>query len=80
MKFNLVHDLAQGPGGEMFISDRENGRIQAFDLGTKKIVKMYTGMKEWGHTVYASTYSSNSATVFLGINFLRYLIYLSFKS
>ena len=74
MKFNLVHDLAQGPGGEMLISDRENGRIQVYDRITRKIVRIYSDAAI-GPNVYASTYSPESATVFLGIFYLIIFLY-----
>jgi len=30
-EFNLVHSIAIGPGGRIYVADRENGRVQWFD-------------------------------------------------
>ena len=65
-QFNLVHDLAKGPGGTILISDRENGRIQLFEPESQKIIKMFSNRHQIGPNVYASTYSPSSGTIFLG--------------
>ena len=71
LEFNLVHDLAAGPGGQIFISDRENGRIQVYDRITKKVSRYYEN-KIIGPNIYASAYSPQSATLFLGTFLFEY--------
>ena len=37
--FAVVHDIAQGPGAQILISDRENGKLHVWDKALEKIVK-----------------------------------------
>lgn len=62
--FLVVHDIAIGPGGDLFVSDREHGRIQVFDRDTKTIVKIYKS-DTIGDAIYASVWSPQVATLFL---------------
>ena len=65
MEFNTVHDLSKGPGGQIFISDRDNGRIQVYDRNTNSILGKYED-KQIGPNIYSSVYSPEMATLFLG--------------
>ena len=67
MEFNTVHDLSKGPGGQIFISDRDNGRIQVYDRSTNSILGKYED-KQIGPNIYSSVYSPEMATLFLGKN------------
>ena len=75
MKFNLVHDLGHGPGGQIFIADRENGRIQVYDRNTNGIATTYHNKKQIGPAIYSSVYSPDIATLFLGNLTIQYSLY-----
>jgi DNA-binding beta-propeller fold protein YncE len=46
-EFNVVHAIAVGPQGNLYIADRENGRLQWFDLDGK-----FLGQWKYGGQLY----------------------------
>ena len=59
-----MHDISIGPGSDLFISDRENGRIQVFDRDEQKFVKVFQNDRI-GDAIFASIWSPELATLFL---------------
>ncbi|MHB1204072.1 MAG: peptidyl-alpha-hydroxyglycine alpha-amidating lyase family protein [Rhodospirillaceae bacterium] len=52
-EFNLVHGIAVGPDGNLYVADRENGRIQWFDLSGK-----FLGQRHYGGQFYNVTFDA----------------------
>ncbi len=52
-EFNLVHGIAVGPDGNLYVADRENGRIQWFDLSGK-----FLGQRKYGGQFYNVTFDA----------------------
>lgn len=69
--FNVVHDISIGPGSDLFVSDRENGRVQVFDRDTHKFVKIFQNDRI-GDAIYASVWSPHLASLFLINNWPQY--------
>jgi DNA-binding beta-propeller fold protein YncE len=51
-EFNLVHSIAIGPRGNLYVADRENGRLQWFDQSGK-----FLGEWKYGGQFYAVAFS-----------------------
>lgn len=47
-EFNVAHAIAMGPDGNLYIADRENGRLQWFDEDGK-----YVGERKFGGQLYS---------------------------
>jgi DNA-binding beta-propeller fold protein YncE len=52
-EFNTVHGIAIGPDGNIYVADRENGRIQWFDLSGK-----FLGQRHYGGQFYNVTFDA----------------------
>ena len=53
-QFNNAHGIAIGPDNNIYVADRENGRIQWFDLQGK-----FLGQRSYGGQFYNVTFDSN---------------------
>ena len=51
-EFNLVHAIAVGPDGDLYVADRENGRVQWFDQSGK-----YLGEWDYGGQLHSLAFS-----------------------
>ncbi|CBY18092.1 unnamed protein product [Oikopleura dioica] len=69
--FDIVHDISIGPGSDLFVSDRQNGRVQVFDRDSRKFVKMFQNDRI-GDAIYASVWSPQLASLFLINNWPTY--------
>ena len=69
--FDVVHDISIGPGSDLFVSDRQNGRVQVFDRDSRKFVKMFQNDRI-GDAIYASVWSPQLASLFLINNWPEY--------
>ena len=65
-KFNVVHDISQGPAAKILISDRENGKLFVWDKALEKMVDTYENKQEIGTEIYASTYNHHDSNIYLG--------------
>ena len=67
-QFNLVHGIAISKDGRVYVSDRQNNRIQVFTLAGKFIKEGFVGRDtinpEYG-TTFSSAFSGDSAQRFL---------------
>ncbi len=52
-QFNNAHGIAVGPDGNIYVADRENGRVHWFDLSGKLL-----GMRKYGGQFYNITFDS----------------------
>ena len=55
-EFNLVHSIAIGPQGNLYIADRENGRVQWFDQTGR-----YLGEWDYGGQLHSLAFSQTGA-------------------
>lgn len=53
-EFNLVHAIAIGPNGNLYVADRENGRVQWFNQRGK-----YLGEWKYGGQLHSLVFSKN---------------------
>ena len=53
-QFNLVHSIAIGPNGNLYVADRENGRVQWFNQSGK-----YLGEWDYGGQLHSLAFSKN---------------------
>jgi len=53
-EFNTVHSIAMGPDGNLYVADRENGRLQWFDQQGK-----FLGQYSYGGQFYTVTFGKN---------------------
>jgi peptidylamidoglycolate lyase len=60
-EFNLVHSIALSPKGEVFVADRENGRVQWFDQKGK-----FLGQWTYGGQLYSLAFSK-AGELYIGI-------------
>ena len=52
-EFNVAHGIAIGPDGNIYVADRENGRIQWFDITGK-----FLGQRKYGGQFYNVTFDA----------------------
>ena len=62
---NVVHDISQGPGDQIYISDRENGKLKIYDKAEEKFVDEILD-STIGPNIYASTFSRQDSNIYLG--------------
>ena len=62
---DIVHDMALGPGRQIFVTDRENGRIKILNRDTFLLDKEFHNREVIGPNIFASVFSFTTATLFL---------------
>ena len=62
---DIVHDMAAGPGRQIFVTDRENGRIKILNRDTFKLETEFHNRDIIGPNIFASVFSFTTSTLFL---------------
>ena len=62
---NVVHDISQGPGDRIYVSDRENGKLKVYDKALNQFVDEFENAQQMPQ-VFASVYSRHDSNIYLG--------------
>ena len=61
----VVHDISQGPGDRIYVSDRENGLLKVYDKALNQFVDEFENAQQMPQ-VFASVYSRHDSNIYLG--------------